>query len=104
MKLTFDNYTTLIKVGLVVLVVGYAAKRGVGGVAGDIVSKAADIVFNFASEAGSAAYKGAEKVVGAATKGTTNDVAGSIKGFKDAGYNEDESMTLLLLSMGNMGA
>lgn len=63
MKLSFDNYATIAKVGLVVIVVAYAWKRGAGGIVGDIGDKLASVVMDFSSQAGSAAVRGVEAVV-----------------------------------------
>ncbi|MFZ6748036.1 hypothetical protein [Undibacterium sp. Ren11W] len=63
MKLSFDNCTTIAKVGLVVLVAAYAWKRGAGGIVGDIGDKLASVVMDFSSQAGSAAVRGVEAVV-----------------------------------------
>ncbi|MFZ6639203.1 hypothetical protein ACO0LL_05635 [Undibacterium sp. TC4M20W] len=94
MKLSFDNYATLIKVGAVLVVGIYVYRRGLFGVVGDAVNSVVE--------------KGVEiakPIVYSATKDSALNVVettGSLQ--RDLGITEQQATILEALALGNMGA
>ncbi|MFZ6732231.1 hypothetical protein ACO0LG_09945 [Undibacterium sp. Ji42W] len=94
MKLSFDNYATLIKVGAVVVVGVYVYRRGLFGVVGDAVNSVV-----------SAGVEIAKPIVYGATKNSALNVVettGSLQ--KDLGITQQQAEILDALAIGGMGA
>lgn len=94
MRLNFDNYATLIKVGAVVVVGVYVYRRGLFGVVGDAVNTVVN-----------AGVEIAKPIVYGATKNSALNVVettGSLQA--DLGITEQQATILETLALGNMGA
>lgn len=98
MKLSFDNYMTLAKIGAVVIAGLYVYRRGAVGVVSDAVGGAI-------SGGGVIIYNAAKPIVYQATKSSALNVRETVNSFqKDLGVTEDQALWLEMLALGNMGA
>lgn len=94
MKLSFDNYATIAKIGAVLVVGVYVYRRGLFGVVGDAVNTVVD-----------AGVELSKPIVYSATKSGAMNVAETTGSMKsDLSITDQQAIILETLALGNMGA